>query len=506
MVLGRERTFGIIRITRMVPGKRLFCKQSRFTERRKSMNTAENHPDLSLPPSPEKLHEIAVKSYVIGNRLKRKFVMTVHALWCTKSYLLLGYSTITQYTEKEFGYQRSETYDILAVAEKLGSLPRSDKAFQAGTISWSALKEVARIATAETEGEWLSFAADHSLPQLKAEVKDAIKKGRNVPRKDQYGLPNLKVRMSFELEPHEHEIVTRALEKTAEEMGRSLGGGEGVEMKDILVFLARRALETDPARVEGRKSIYTILYHRCPDCRKNHVATKDGPVEISGEVVDLVEAEAHKRTITPEEEEAAVASGPVSQVERDRPNTPTIVTKVHLRDGGRCANPMCRRALGLHAHHLLFRANGGKTALWNEVLTCGICHALVHASLLKVEGNPATGLTWKPRCPDLKPGFEKELTELASVPDVRVVRESGCTDSESGCADSGAAGTKKKSGCPDSAVSGHPDCDSALARGLVKLGYSRKEAEERIEEAWKKLAGGPDKPREEEILLAALRM
>ena len=38
--------------------------------------------------------------------------------------------------------------------------------------------------------------------------------------------------------------------------------------------------ETPKGRTEKEESVYTILYHSCPDCRKTSIQTRDGPVDM----------------------------------------------------------------------------------------------------------------------------------------------------------------------------------------------------------------------------------
>ncbi|HAK95737.1 MAG TPA: hypothetical protein DCM87_12255, partial [Planctomycetes bacterium] len=128
--------------------------------------------------------------------------------------------------------------------------------------------------------------------------------------------------------------------------------------------------------------------------------------------------------MTPEEERPgepeAEALLPVPAEERDRPNPPALVRKVLLRDGLTCANPRCGRKVGLQAHHIRFRANGGKTALENECALCPTCHALAHSGLLRIEGDPLTGLVWKPKCGDRRLSLGEELSRATTVAEVRV--------------------------------------------------------------------------------------
>ena len=233
------------------------------------------------------------------------------------------------------------------------------------------------------------------------------------------------------------------------------------------------------------------------DCRKAHLPTPEGPVEIPGAVVDRIESEAKKVSIAPEEEMPTVGETdtvPAKLVpleERDRPNTPSIVKRVLLRDGQVCANPMCGAKLSLHAHHLQFRANGGKTELANEVATCARCHSLLHAGLLHVEGDPFTGLAWKPKCAENDFAFGEELARagtLAQVhvsptyaPDLKARAFSTAVDSE------------------------HEDMDKVLIRALTQIGYAKKDAVAMLAAARNALAKQSLEPNEQNLLAAALR-
>jgi len=151
--------------------------------------------------SAEELHLYLLKAFTVGNRAKRKLIDGLLHLHESRFYLLLGYSSIFQYAEKFFGYQRTETYEALRVGKALRSLSRSAAAFRDGGLSYSSLREITRVASEETEGTWLEFARGKSCRALKAEVEDALKKKRKLPREDRYGLPSLPVRVTFELSP-----------------------------------------------------------------------------------------------------------------------------------------------------------------------------------------------------------------------------------------------------------------------------------------------------------------
>jgi hypothetical protein len=117
-------------------------------------------------------------------------------------------------------------------------------------------------------------------------------------------------------------------------------------------------------------------------------------VRVSPERVAELAPHANTVTIAPEEELIAEA---LPAGESDPSNSSRLARQVLCRDGQRCQNPGCDSWRNLQAHHIVYRSEGGRTALSNEVTVCDRCHALIHAGLLEVTGHPGQGLTWTPR-------------------------------------------------------------------------------------------------------------
>lgn len=372
-----------------------------------SSTTASNPPSVSA----EELHKACVQAFQIGNRARYKFINSLAALKATGLYAKLGSPSIVSYAKEHFGYERATTFECLRVAEALKGLKRLAAAFHAGEICWSALREITRVSTKETQEEWLKCARESDFDWLKAEVQDALEKKRTHPRKKGSSMPKLKVRLTFEFTAHEHDLVAKALRKGAVELGEKLGG-QYVTPKDVFLFLSMRMLKTDPegtprGRVEREASLFSILYHVCPECRGARLPTTSGPVDVPGEVVECIEGDAERVTIRPDEEKPRCEPGCDADCDADcgdelpPPNTPPLRRKILLRDGLVCANPHCRHRLGLHAHHVKLRSRYGPTALYNEIAVCPICHSLIHLGLLRVEGDPLEGLKWTTRANEL---------------------------------------------------------------------------------------------------------
>src|SRR5689334_22448312 len=78
----------------------------------------------------------------------------------------LGFGSFSEYVERLFGYTARSTQEKLRVAEALEALPAIAQALEGGTINWSAVRELTRVAVANTESEWLEAARGKTVHQL----------------------------------------------------------------------------------------------------------------------------------------------------------------------------------------------------------------------------------------------------------------------------------------------------------------------------------------------------
>src|SRR5437016_6032498 len=78
----------------------------------------------------------------------------------------LGMVSILDYMERVLGYAPHTAQERLRVARALGDLPQTEAALERGALSFSAAKELTRVATPETESEWIKSANDKNLRQI----------------------------------------------------------------------------------------------------------------------------------------------------------------------------------------------------------------------------------------------------------------------------------------------------------------------------------------------------
>ena len=95
------------------------------------------------------------------------------------------------------------------MAKALQYQPRCTQSFLEGSLSWTALWQISKVAATDTEEAWLEFADKNSPERVQAEVEDSLKKNRNLPRSDGYGLPNLETNLKIPLTLAELAIVQK---------------------------------------------------------------------------------------------------------------------------------------------------------------------------------------------------------------------------------------------------------------------------------------------------------
>jgi hypothetical protein len=79
------------------------------------------------------------------------------------AHLKLGYGSFFEYVERLFGYRPRFTQEKLRVAEALEDLPELERALKDGELSWSAVRELSRVATLTTEQSWINAARGRTL-------------------------------------------------------------------------------------------------------------------------------------------------------------------------------------------------------------------------------------------------------------------------------------------------------------------------------------------------------
>ena len=131
--------------------------------------------------------------------------------------------------------------------------------------------------------------------------------------------------------------------------------------------------------------------------------------------------------------------------------------------------------------------------MYNEILVCNCCHALLHAGQLNVAGSPLAGLAWTVSAGEKSADFWSRLKELNSVPEVQVLASDG------------------RSTAVDPKLTVDSEVKSStrfrdLVRALRALGFSATQAKRRLERVWESFGARVSETSDEDIVKGALRM
>jgi Holliday junction DNA helicase RuvB len=259
------------------------------------------------------------------------------------------------------------------VFRELQRLPELHEAFKKGQIRWARVRLLIRVATPETDREWLEFGLENHCRRIEREVKGR-KKGDQPRKKGKLGTPQPNAILKYEVSLVVKAIVDDYMER------RLLASPPGTTPEDILKGIALG--EIGGGEPLNRPRV-VFLVNPEGDCWRN---TKEGPVPVPREeVLELAGDNVVYLPLPPEGEYPAIPFGERGSVppsERDDPTPAAIREAVFQRDGYSCV--LCRSRKNLRGHHLKSRAHGGETRVEGMCTLCLSCHSLAHAGLLTI--------------------------------------------------------------------------------------------------------------------------
>jgi hypothetical protein len=306
------------------------------------------------------------------------------------THLRLGYGSFHEYAERLLGYGPRVTQEKLRVAQALEELPEMARELEAGRVSFSAARELSRVATTSTEREWLDAARGRTVRELEQLVS-----GRRPGSR-----PDDPPQASAKRHVLRLEVSGEVLATFREAMARiRREAGEALDDDAALLLLARSAL--GGPRDQGRSS-YQVAITICEACERGRQVGRGELVEVAPAAVEMATCDGqHLGAVLPDAHVGAVSQAAVSSTVEVVSRIPARATQtippalrraVLRRDGACCRLPGCRHATFVDVHHLVPRAEGGGHTPENLVTLCSAHHRAIHRGELLVEGTPATGL------------------------------------------------------------------------------------------------------------------
>jgi hypothetical protein len=282
-------------------------------------------------------------------------------------HVYLGYGGIIEYGERQFGYAPKITQERLRVAGALESLPLLDQALEAGRLCYSAVRELTRVAVADTEAEWIAAAANKAVREIEELVSVHVYGDHPGDQKRPEARRHV---LRFEVAADVFALVRQAIGEL-----RKIHGGQ-LDDEQALAMMARQALG-GPSDA-GRAS-HQIVMTVCEQCGQGQQEGRGRMLPVDATVVERAECDAQRL-------EGNVATQDVA---------PAVRRAVVRRDHGRCRVPGCRSGVFLDLHHVIARADGGSHEQSNLTVLCAAHHTAIHRGALVVEGDADGALVFR---------------------------------------------------------------------------------------------------------------
>jgi hypothetical protein len=275
------------------------------------------------------------------------------------------------------------------VAHRLTELPLVAAAFREGTISYSKVRALCRIANPATEADLVMLARNGTASHVERVVRayrrsvavsveqtDAQHARRYVSWFwDDDGSFVLNARLPAEVGALVHQAITEAMEKSRAPFDERAA--------DAFTEVIERALAAGPA---GRPDRYQVMVHVEPQVltgEQGECHLDDGPA-LATETARRIACDTAKVTVTEND------VGVLDIGRRTRTIPASLRRALHVRDGG-CRFPGCTSRRYTDGHHIQHWANGGPTTLNNLILLCRHHHRLVHEGRWQLRATQAEG-------------------------------------------------------------------------------------------------------------------
>jgi hypothetical protein len=324
-------------------------------------------PDFRPGIDAQQAHSALKSSIEAMDQAQHSALMWFGEIMRRELYRSLGFSTMRSYATDALGFSPTRAGDFIRLARKFESLPRVKKELATGKLGYTKAREIASVADATNEKDWVKLAKESSRRELESTVRQAKKlafqqrkgnpaQGELVPRPEAAVPPAaVPVRVGFELTPAQYARYEAMMAKIDHRGNKA----------DLLLDMVEALLVTDKNAPRGAFADphYQIHIHECPTCAKASVQTPQGEMEI-----------------TKTEAGAAKCDASIHRPGARNKSTipPRVRREVLTRDRHRCRRKGCHHTRFLDIHHITPRAKGGTHDPENLVTLCTSCHGLYH--------------------------------------------------------------------------------------------------------------------------------
>jgi hypothetical protein len=384
--------------------------------------------------------ELAARQGALDEELGR-WLLLAHQVRLHRHF---GMASFAEYVERRFGYRPRIAKDKAIVAEALEQLPAIRAALMDGRRSWSATRELVRVATPNTEGDWLRASEGKTVREVERLVSGRRLGDRPEAERD----PLLELhRATFTLTSDQRALVDDAKQRARRILGPHATDGQ------VLAYWCESFLAR--AQAPDEQPAYQVAVTICAHCESTFRAVDGEVLELSPEVHDCARCDGELVGLVPTpvdsthvgHEPSATSTGTktslgvhltprsaTSLIQNPSPHVGhataplegalralikneglgavfreasralgftlhTVSSSLRraclARDHHRCTVPGCQNNLFIDLHHLKKVRDGGAHTFENLTTLCSAHHRQHHAGYLGIEGTPSTGLVFR---------------------------------------------------------------------------------------------------------------
>lgn len=269
-----------------------------------------------------------------------------------------GVRSCAHWMNWQLGTSTRTAREQLRVAHALEQLPQISAAFESGSVSYSRVRAITRIALPETEDHLLMLAKESTGAQLETIVRTYRLLDRQndedpppppAPELRRRREPDGRVAIILTVDEADAELVWKAIHaaKTS-----SADRPLSEQQADAMVAIADSYLAHGPTDRSGSDRTAVVMH---ADARR--AFTSDG-TRLDHTTSERVRCDA--------------------RLSRNSPGVSAGLRRQLMQRHGGCIWPGCDARHHLHAHHVIHREHGGKTRLDNLVILCGHHHRVLH--------------------------------------------------------------------------------------------------------------------------------
>jgi hypothetical protein len=181
----------------------------------------------------------------------------------------LGFGSFFEYVSRRIGWGPRTVEEKLRVAESLETLPKLQDLVRAGERSWSAVKEISRVATPENETAWIEKTEQKTVREIEQMVSG---RERGDSPSDPKNPLLIKRRLVVELPAEIHALMTEALVSIRREQ-------PGIAQEEMWRTVANIVLgHNTPADAEA--PAFQVTVTRCVSCERTWMQAGCDAVEV----------------------------------------------------------------------------------------------------------------------------------------------------------------------------------------------------------------------------------